>query len=279
MNFDPTTVLPLCGDQFLEGGEQCEGQTECCNLPACQFAPDDSGCSNNGMCRAGVCTVVGPRVTSGLVALYEFEEGAGATVGDSVDPSLDLTIADPANVTWGSGSLTVNTSTIISSAVAATKISDACIASNELTMEAWVTPANDTQGGPSRMLTMSLDSGERNFTLGQQRDLYVARIRTEADDNGSPELITGRVAAVPATRSHVVVTRRANGERRMYLDGILVGTDLMDGDFSTWDGTWLLGIANEFIDDRTWLGRFDLVAVYVRALTDAEVQQNFSAGP
>lgn len=280
MSFDPTLAYPSCGDLFVEGGEQCDGQAECCNLATCQFEPDSTACSGGGSCSSGVCTPASPaRVTDGLLALYNFDEGAGATVGDAVDPALDLTIQDVANVTWGTGTLTVDTSTIIASGAAATKISDACIASNELTMEAWVTPGNDTQGGPSRIFTVSLDSGSRNVTLAQQDDTYMGRVRTQADGNGSPEVATPRASVNLAGLDHVVVTRRANGERRIYLNGILVGFDFFDGDLSTWDNSWLLALANEFIDDRTWLGTLALVAVYGRSLSDAEVMQNFAAGP
>jgi hypothetical protein len=40
-----------------------------------------------------------------------------------------------------------------------------------------------------------------------------------------------------------------------------------------------LALANEFVDVRTWTGDYYLVAIYARALTEAQVRQNFEAGP
>ena len=38
-------------------------------------------------------------------------------------------------------------------------------------------------------------------------------------------------------------------------------------------------LANELTFDRPWLGEFHLVALYARALSPTEVQQNLKAGP
>ena len=43
------------------------------------------------------------------------------------------------------------------------------------------------------------------------------------------------------------------------------------------DQTFVLG--NETTNDRLWMGTFELVAIHKKALTSAEVQQNFAAGP
>ena len=66
---------------------------------------------------------------------------------------------------------------------------NAARASNALTLEAWVTPANTTQSGPARIVTLSATPQTRNFTLGQDGPAYNVRLRTTAtDDNGNPSL-------------------------------------------------------------------------------------------
>ena len=113
----------------------------------------------------------GERVSNDLLALYEFSEGGGNTVSDSSanGEPLDLTIDNVNNVTWTNHSLTIGTSTLVSTLNAATKIIDAVTASNAITVEAWITPGNTTQNGPARILTLSTDLYERNFTLGAGR--------------------------------------------------------------------------------------------------------------
>jgi hypothetical protein len=281
-SFDSLAAGSVCGDGLIEGDEQCDGSSACCNAGACALADDGVPC-NGGVCQQGACDSGGGRVDLGLLALYPFDEGTGNTVTDQsgVTPALDLVIADPASVTWGPGTLTLDASTVVQSAAAAGKIANACRASDELTVEAWVAPANTTQEGPSRIVTMSIDSAQRNFTLGQEGDAFILRVRsTAAGDNGEP-LAHTPAGDVVTSLTHLVATRSADGARRMYVDGTLRTQNRVEGDFSTWDATWNFGLGNELNPavDRTWLGTFHLVAVYCRALSGPEVAQNFFAGP
>jgi hypothetical protein len=78
--------------------------------------------------------------------------------------------------------------------------------------------------------------------------------------------------------SHVVYTRDATGVARIYVDGVERASGMVGGDFSNWDGGFRLALANELTGDRPWLGEFYLVAIFNRALSQAEVSQNFEAG-
>jgi parallel beta-helix repeat protein len=226
----------------------------------------------------------GGRVTGDLQVLYNFQEGSGSSVNDvsGVGTPLNLTIADPGNVTWiPGGGLSVDASTIIASAGPASKIITAAQVSNELTVEAWVAPANTTQTGPSRIATLSVNTLNRNFTLHQVATNYGARVRTtDGDLNGTP-LFELNTASDPVATSltHVLYTRDVAGKARVYVNGVEVASRIdATGNFSNWDAAYQFALANELTMDRTWLGEFYLAAVYSRALTPAEVCRNFTAG-
>ena len=237
----------------------------------------------------GYLTVLPPgvRVTDGLVVLYGFQEGAGATVDDvsMVSPALDLTIQDSAAVSWlPGGGLAINAPTLISSAGAATKVIDAVKASGEITIEAWIAPANTTQDGPARIVTCSADAYSRNFTLGQgvpggASDAWDVRMRTTGTGlNGTPSLSTDS-GTLSAVLTHVVYTRDSLGVAKIYVDGVEQVGRAEGGDFSNWDSVYALALGNELSGDRPWLGEYYLVAIFDRALSQAEVQQNFGGGP
>lgn len=233
-------------------------------------------------------TVEGLRVTDGQQVLYTFQEGSGSTVHDvsGVGTPLNLTIEDAAATSWlPGGGLAINSSTIIASAGAATKVINAAQANNEITIEAWVKPANTTQKSPARIVSLSADLFNRNFTLGQglwgtqPSDLYDARLRTTTTDpNGRPSLPTP-AGSLAAELSHVVYTRDASGLAKIYIDSVEQTSGTVSGDFSNWDSSFHFGLANEFGADRAWLGQYYLVAAFDRALSPAEVAQNFAAGP
>lgn len=229
----------------------------------------------------------GVRVTDGLQALYDFKEGQGRQVRDvsGVGEALNLRIADENRVTWETGGgLTIVASTLISSESPARKVITACQASNEVTLEAWVTPANVSQDGPARIISISSSKTERNVTLGQglygkqAPDVYITRLRTtQTSVNGLPPVVTPAGAATTAL-THVVYTRRSNGRATLYVDGQDRGVLAIDGVFSSWDERMPLLLANELSADRPWLGGLRLVAIYSRALTAAEVVHNYEAG-
>jgi len=222
-----------------------------------------------------------------LLALYTFNEGAGNTVRDvsGAAAPLDLEISDSGAVTWIPGGLRIDSPALISSAGTAAKIIDASRTSNAITLEIWVKPANTTQKGPARILTLSADTHNRNFTLGQGRwgtqpsDLYDVRLRTTVtSDNGRPSLSTGS-GSLTTQLTHIVYTRNASGVARIYIDGVQRALGSLDGDFSNWDPGFRLALANELTGDRWWLGEFYPLAVYDRALSQVEVDQNFASGP
>jgi hypothetical protein len=221
-----------------------------------------------------------PRVEDGLVALYTFEEGSGTAVNDvsQYQNPLNLKIQATATSNWVSGGLFVS-GTLVSSSGGGWKIASACKSAQELTLETWIAPSSLTATGPARILTMSLDTSDRNFTLGQQGDIYVVRLRT-SQVGGNGDYLYSLPDAVKEDLMHVAFTRTKGGAASLYLDAKLNANDLdMGGTFGNWEGSYKLAVGNELTNTRPWNGTLYLAAVYCRALTKDEVIQNYWAGP
>ncbi len=227
------------------------------------------------------------RVTDGLVVLYDFAEGAGTTVHDvsGVGSPMDLEISDLGAVTWTEDGLRFDSAARAETLGAATKVIDACQATNEITLEAWIMPTQATQSGPGRIITIARTANTRNVTLGHgfdagsAGDCYAAMIRTSADIDGLPGLVTA-LGTATTNLQHVAFTRDGIGTTAIYIDGDQSITGYAGGDFSNWLDTsndrFMLG--NEYTLSRPWYGEYRLVAAYDRALNPTEVQQNFQAG-
>ena len=150
---------------------------------------------------------------------------------------------------------------------------DACRASGQLTIEALIEPDHLKQNGPARIVTFSTSAGERNFTLGQQDDRLIFRLRTPATGtNGvNPEVTLCQVAA--GRPQHVAVTYRP-GEMACYLDGNEAYRGRMvQGDFSNWSPQHLL-LGDEWDGQRDWAGAIEGVAIYSRALDAEEIRRD-----
>lgn len=142
----------------------------------------------------------------------------------------------------------------------AERLLETCRKSHALTLEVEFTAANTEQRGPARIVSFSSDPFRRNFTLGQELDRLVLRLRTpETGDNGMrPETLLGRVIA--GRRHHLFVTY-VPGRLTWRMDGqAAVDSEDVRGDFSNWERQTLL-VGNEASDDRAWLGRLHALRI------------------
>ena len=193
---------------------------------------------------------------------------------------LTLDVHTPDAVRWlDGGGLRVDKPASIRSRIAADKISRACRQSNEITVEAWVRPANTNQDGPAPIVTISSGTEARNFTLGQQGGAYEVRLRTRATSgNGLPRYRSAD-AAVETKLSHLVYVRDRRGTVTFHvdgtpmplatvagLDGVSRPTQDLLGDFSNWADGFFLALAAEQGNARQWLGELHALAIYDRAL-------------
>jgi hypothetical protein len=219
------------------------------------------------------------RAEKGLLALYRFPGTEARAIPDSAGAggTLKLASTDYGSISRDSDRFKVRAPALLTSESPSTRIVDACKATNEITVEAWIAPANSTQTGPARIISLSSGTGERNFTLAQLGDRFDVRLRTTATDaNGQPSLSSAEGTATTQP-THVVYTRNASGAARIFVNGKQSAELKAPGDFSGWNSEYKLVAVNETTRDRPWQGDLFLAALYSRALSAEEVQANFQA--
>ena len=229
---------------------------------------------------AGLSVEAADRVSGGLIVLYDFEDGAGTTIRDRspAAPPLDLRIETPRVARFKSGAIAIDGSAMIASGSPAGKIVEAVKKTASISIEVWARPENTTQNGPARIVSLSADPGQRNFTLGQDGGRYDVRLRTDkTGENGVPSLATPDGVLI-ASLTHVVYTRDSSGKATTYVNGKPQATAEIAGGVSNWSGEFRLLLANERTGDRPWRGELHLLAIYDRALTADEVALNREAG-
>lgn len=224
----------------------------------------------------------GNRYEASTIALWEFKTGAGGTAFDTsgVPPAMDLTLTGTyewfggwgVNFGGGKGQATTADSAKLHTMLQAT---------GEYSIEAWVVPGNVVQED-TRIVSYSAGIMNRNFNLGQTMYNYDFFARTSnSDANGNPQMSTPDAAEVlQATLQHVVATFDPVEGRKIYVNGILVQEQdpAPGGNLSDWDETYAFVLGNEVSGDRPWQGVVRLAAVHNRALTEAQILQNFEAG-
>ncbi len=231
----------------------------------------------------GIVASGGSRHETNVIALYQFKTGQGNTAFDTsgVEPGMHLTLSG--NTGWvGGWGIDITNGRAQASTTTSRKLHDLITATGEYTVEAWVVPANVTQEGPARIISYSAGTTARNFMLGQTQYNYnFLQRNTNTDPNGDPALSTADADEdLQATQQHVVATYDPVRGRRIYVNGIFTGDSdpVAGGSLIDWDDSFAFLLGNEVSGDRQWQGRLRLVAIHNRALTNAQIMQNFEAG-
>lgn len=239
----------------------------------------------------GTIAAGGSRFDANAIATYQFKpdpnvEGGGSIAYDTsgVEPALHLTMVGEQGEGWdwvGGWGIRLMNGKAQGSTAASRKLSSMIRLTGEYSIEAWVVPGNVTQE-EARIVSYSGSLTTRNFTLGQTLYSYDFYGRSSTtNSNGDPVLTTNDDDEdLQATLQHVVATYDPINGRRIYVNGEFTGdADPVDGgNLNEWDETFAFVLGNEVSNNRQFQGTIRFVAIHNRALTQAQITQNFEAG-
>ena len=131
-----------------------------------------------------------------------------------------LTHSDGESENASGGGVQFSTEQWLESALPATSLTRELKQRNQFTLSTVIATFDTTQVGPARIVSLSLDPYQRNFTLGQSNSDLVVRLRTPfTGENGMrPQLVVPGVLGTNKPR-HLVVTYDGAIER-VYVNGI-----------------------------------------------------------
>src|SRR5277367_6313289 len=223
------------------------------------------------------------RYDADTIAKYEFQSIVNNTTYDTsgIDPSADLTISGNVTLAGGWGINVGTGGKAQATTASSSKLYNLIQATGEFSIEAWVAPAVVAVDN-SYMVSYEGGDTTRNFTLGQTNQDYDFLMRASTTAlTGMPQLQTPNAAmALQASLQHVVLTYDPVNGREIYVNGVSVGpADAQKGGtISNWDTTFALVLGNGVSGDRSWTGLIKFVAIHSRAMSAAQVMQNFNAG-
>jgi hypothetical protein len=250
-------------------------------LTACSFEPGFVVMDDGGSADSSIDTPTSPRVVDSVLAQWRLDDGGGMTV-TATSGGLPLAIPMNGPVTWQAGGLHIDGPVQIASGDSRALI-NMVRAGTGVTLEAWLTTDNATQGMAdyAAPVTISVSVNARDATIEQIGGSWTGRIRTTdpgVDKNGAPRIVGGAVD--PTKAQHLVLVADPT-QRVLYVDGVAASsTPSGAGAVSMWDNTSRVVFGNERGGGaaHAWAGTVWLVTLYGRALTQAEVMQNFVAG-
>jgi len=139
------------------------------------------------------------------------------------------------------------------------------------------TPTNVSQGGPARIVSYSGGSASRNFTVGQEGDTYLSRLRTDTTvSNGTPNIASAAVLQA-GVQQHLIVSYDGQNVT-IFRNGQPEAIQARTGDLN-WDSSFRFMFGDEIDGGKDWLGTLTRVAVYDRAFNANQANNVFSGNP
>ena len=230
------------------------------------------------------------RIPDSLIAFYIFSQ----VINDSV---LDQSwYRKPTNLYFDDTSaiyestidyVKLEDENLISSSFESTlKISEACMRSNEITIECWLkTSQVEILGSPAQIISFENDSGIA-FSLScvvesnmYDKVKYYANLTTNTTDQyGNPDFST-KDAVSTGVLQHIVFTQDNQGAENFYINGMKLAEEYRPPKFDSWLPPYKLVIANNLIGEEPWLGDLYMIAIYNKALNENEVSTNYFTSP
>ncbi|MGI9308058.1 MAG: LamG domain-containing protein [Gammaproteobacteria bacterium] len=238
----------------------------------------------------GIIASGGSRHETDQFAIWEFKTGSGLTAFDTsgLDPAINLSLNGSVNWVGGYG-LEFTGGRAQANPISSDKLYTYILDTGQYAIEAWVIPANVSQQD-TNIISYSGGLTTRNFTLGQTLYDYEVFNRVDVNANGEPLLSTADSGdeIAQASLQHVVVNydpfdvaNPGNPGRSIFVNGQRV--DAPDTEIPTpinnvWDDTFAFILGSEIGGQRAWTGQVKMVAMHKKALTLAQIQQNFDVG-
>lgn len=148
------------------------------------------------------------------------------------------------------------------------KILTSCQKSQQWSLVLHFESSSLDQNGPARMFSFSQDSQTRNFTIGQNNDQLVLRLRTtKTGNNGNnPEV---KLSKITQGKIHKITVTYQTDKLSFYMDGKPIPVQQISGDFSNWEEYQLI-LGDELKDKRAWKGKIHHFALYSSVLSQDE---------
>ncbi len=234
----------------------------------------------------GVVASGGGRYDANIIALYQFKTLTGQTAFDTsgVDPALNLSFSGDVDWVGGWGVRIGDAGKLQGTTTNSAKLHNLITSTGEYSVEGWVVPGNVTQE-EVRIASYSGGNTVRNFSLGQTLYNYDFLARSsETSTNGDPAISTPDAdELLQATLQHVVATYDPTNGSQIFVNGTRIEAEsavesAIGGNLNDWDDTFAFVLGNEVTSNSTFRGILKLIAIHNRALTPAQILQNFEAG-
>ena len=147
------------------------------------------------------------------------------------------------------------------------------------TLELWLSAADTDRPGHARIMSYSLNTALRNYTLVQERKNLYWRLRTTKTNLNATDLyLVVENIFTSSDLLHIVITCDLNSQAVFINGKKRVQVEFPDGKFANWDPGYYLVLGNEATCDRPWKGKLFRAGIYNHPLSEHEIMTKYTDG-
>lgn len=144
---------------------------------------------------------------------------------------------------------------------------------NRFSMEMQFISFSDKVSGPARIASSSKDWSLRNWTIGQENNKLVLRLRTT--DNGTNGTNTTiELGEIELYKPYHLILSYVPGYLSWALNGEMGQSISLKGDLSNWEDLSMI-FGNEFSGERSWYGEIQGIRCYACAFSPKEMKKHY----
>jgi glycopeptide antibiotics resistance protein len=125
----------------------------------------------------------------------------------------------------------ISGNSILQSQIPAARLVEKLKSTDQLSIAVWIKPQNLKMMGPARIVSLSADPGNRNFTLGQTQDRINFRVRTPLTGNNGSKVSLTSSSILNSRIPQLIVVTFFRGETKLFCNGKLNSNSTHDVSF------------------------------------------------
>ena len=172
------------------------------------------------------------KISDGLLTEYVFEELPANNFGSMEEKLLLFAKKDSRiNKLAKQNGVCIRGNSILQSKNSAKKLVQCLRKTNKLSIAIWMKPDNLKMMGPARIVSLSADPVNRNFTVGQSQDRINFRVRTPLTGNNGSKVSLTSSPILNSQMPQLVVATFYRGEAKLYYNGQIISSSVFDTSF------------------------------------------------
>lgn len=157
----------------------------------------------------------------------------------------------------------------------ASAMAESVRATNQFAIELQFVAFSTDVSGPARIISSSIDASRRNWTIGQEKDMLVLRLRTSENGNNGTNAVI-ELGKIESGKPYHLIISYTPGNTVWSLNGQIGYSSAVGGDLSNWEEMPIV-CGDELSGGRIWRGEIQGIYCTAHAISPDRMKARYKS--